>query len=567
MIPDEKHPVLILGAGINGAAVARELLLNGVSVVMVDLNDMTRGATARSSRLIHGGLRYLEYADFRLVRESLYERTQLHQLAPQFVKPLQLHIPVTSRFGGFLQSTCRFFGLTSLAEKFASDKGRGIWLVRMGLWLYDRMVADPAFPNSHATSLSNKTALRVNSSKYRWLCSYWDAQILYPERFVVSMLHDARELAEEKNATFQLFTYHNIHRLGDQFELSPTNQQSTEESHERKTITPALVINASGAWGDVTLDEMDILHPQLLGGTKGSHCVIFNEALRKEIEDAGIYAEASDGRPVFLLPFVGRTILVGTTDILFLDRPEKAIATEEELVYLLGHVQNLFPQIKVSRDDIIMHYSGVRPLPYAPQGKTSAISRGHSINMTVSKGIPVTTLIGGKLTTCRAFAEDVVQSLKDQLGLANIATSQNRLFPGDNNYPENAEAIQEEWEQLAQNHQIDISSITAMWELCGTDVRIFLQEKNDLLNQMIFGTVLPRSFVCWIIQREWVTTLDDLVERRLMLLFQNRLSRQTLLELAETLADMRKLKTEDIPKIVQETIDNLSETYGKVTEE
>ncbi len=574
MKPTEQQPVLILGAGINGAAVARELLLNGVPVVVVDLDDMASGATARSSRLIHGGLRYLEYADFQLVRESLYERTRLRQLAPQFVKPLQLYIPITSRLSGILQSTFRFLGLTSFAEKFATKKGRGMWLVRMGLWLYDRMVTDSAFPDSRATALGSNAPLQVNSSKYRWLCSYWDAQILYPERFVVSMFHDAQQLAKEKQVSFQLFTYHNINRKDNSFELSPVNQQlsenyhtakenQTKENNECKTITPALVINASGAWGDVTLNRMEISHAPLLEGTKGSHCIIFHEALRKEIGDAGIYAEAPDGRPVFLLPFAGKTVLVGTTDIPFSSSPEKAIATEEELVYLLGHVQKIFPQVSLSRDDIMMHYSGVRPLPAAPKGQTAAISRGHSINMIEIKGLLVMTLIGGKLTTCRTFAEDVVQALKEKLNLTEINNSQKRIFPGANNYPPNVKAREEEWKQLAQNYQIDIHSITAMWELCGTEVKIYLQEKHDMLTPMIFGTVLPRSFVCWIIEREWVTTLDDLVERRLMLLFQNRLAHQTFIELAETLVDAGKLKAKDIPKTVQRTIDNLFKTYGK----
>ncbi|VAX38496.1 Glycerol-3-phosphate dehydrogenase [hydrothermal vent metagenome] len=566
MKPTNEHPVLILGAGINGAAVARELLLNEVPVVVVDLDDMASGATARSSRLIHGGLRYLEYADFRLVRESLHERTRLHQLAPQFVKPLQLYIPVTSRLSGILQSTFRFLGLASFAEKFATSKGRGKWLVQVGLWLYDRMVTDSAFSNSRTIALGNNASLQVNSSKYRWLCSYWDAQILYPERFVVSMFHDARQLAKEKKVSFQLFTYHNINRKDNSFELSPVNQQLSKKN-EHETITPALVINASGAWGDMTLEGIDISHAPLLGGTKGSHCIISHEGLRKEIGDAGIYAEAPDGRPVFLLPFAGKTVLVGTTDIPFSDRPEKAIATEEELLYLLKHAQNLFPQVNLSRDDIIMHYSGVRPLPAAPKGKTAAISRGHSINMVEIKGLPVMTLIGGKLTTCRIFAEDVVQSLKEKLDLTEINNSQNRPFPGANNYPSTLKAIEEEWKQLSQNYQIDIHSIAAMWELCGTDVRIYLQENYAMLNVMIFETALPRSFVFWMIEREWVTTLDDLVERRLMLLFQNRLARQTLIELAESLVDAGKLKAKDIPETVQKTIDNLFKTYGKITTE
>src|SRR5271154_1893735 len=139
------QPVLILGAGINGAALARELALNGVGVVVVDTRDIASGATAYSSRLIHGGLRYLEYGDFSLVRESLGERTRLLKLAPQFVRPLRLFIPVRNRFGGLLSAARRFLGLK---DRPHPDRvlHRGLWTVRFGLWLYDHYARDPTLP-------------------------------------------------------------------------------------------------------------------------------------------------------------------------------------------------------------------------------------------------------------------------------------------------------------------------------------------------------------------------------------------------------------------------------------
>ena len=146
------QPVLILGAGINGAALARELVLNGVPVWVVDKADIASGATAASSRLIHGGLRYLEYGELDLVRESLDERARLLRLAPQFVEPLRLYIPLTHRTGSFWRSVMRFFGAarSSFLSRLAlpGRRERGLWLVRMGLWLYDRFARDPEFPES-----------------------------------------------------------------------------------------------------------------------------------------------------------------------------------------------------------------------------------------------------------------------------------------------------------------------------------------------------------------------------------------------------------------------------------
>jgi len=155
---DGTRPVLILGAGVNGVSVARELLLNGVPVVVVDTADIAFGATSKSSRLIHGGLRYLEYGDFSLVRESLEERERLLRTAPQFVRPLRLHIPVRQRTGGFLASGIRFVGLQKLpglreVASWSGSEGRGLYTVESGLRFYDLLAGDSSLPGRSASPL------------------------------------------------------------------------------------------------------------------------------------------------------------------------------------------------------------------------------------------------------------------------------------------------------------------------------------------------------------------------------------------------------------------------------
>ena len=189
---DDDRPVLILGAGINGAAIARELLLNRVPVCVVDTADICSGATAFSSRLIHGGLRYLEHGELDLVRESLAERTRLLRLAPQFVKPLRLFIPTRKRFSGLVRAARSFLGRTS--NPTPRPVPRGFWLVRMGLWLYDTYAKDPQLPRRSVHRLDDVHVPRVDAGKYRWLSSFYDAQIVYPERFVLALLEDARRL-------------------------------------------------------------------------------------------------------------------------------------------------------------------------------------------------------------------------------------------------------------------------------------------------------------------------------------------------------------------------------------
>ena len=197
--------VLVLGAGINGVAIARELLLNHVPVRLVDRWDIASGTTAYSSRLIHGGLRYLEYGDFSLVRESLDERERLLQLAPQFVQPLQLFIPVERRASGFGAAARKFLGWS--AARDARPVPRGLWLVRMGLLLYDLCARRSSLPHHRVHPLSDSAVPPVNRERFRWLASYYDAQIQFTERFVLAMLEDARHLSEAQGVPLSVHTY------------------------------------------------------------------------------------------------------------------------------------------------------------------------------------------------------------------------------------------------------------------------------------------------------------------------------------------------------------------------
>src|SRR6186997_1335717 len=186
-------PVVILGGGINGAAAARELILNGQSVWLVDTADLAFGATAYSSRLIHGGLRYLEFGEFSLVKESLEERARLLHLAPHLVKPLRLFIPVQNQWGGLTQAAGKFLGLPLGSKKTVH---RGLRVVQVGLWLYDRYAAGGELPPRSLHAPGDEGVPHVSPQIARKLWAYSDAQIRYPERLVLDFLHDARLLAE-----------------------------------------------------------------------------------------------------------------------------------------------------------------------------------------------------------------------------------------------------------------------------------------------------------------------------------------------------------------------------------
>jgi glycerol-3-phosphate dehydrogenase len=575
------NAVLILGVGINGAAIARELALSGVSTVIVDTHDIASGATAYSSRLIHGGLRYLEYGEFDLVRESLEERTRWLRLAPQFVRPLRLFIPIRSRRGGLISSAGRFLGLKSRRRAGGSKAGqRGLWSIRVGLWLYDTFAHDRTLPRRRLYNARAPEVVKVDSTKYRWMYSFSDAQIVYPERFTLALLEDARALAAANGCDFRLFTYHRAERTGKTVRIAPTachspaecSRHAPRDESKRGAPTPgstyefepAAIVNATGAWVDHTLAALHVPSPQLMGGTKGSHFITHHATLRERLAGRAIYVEATDGRPVFVLPFRDAT-LVGTTDVPFEGDPANAVASPEELEYLVAAVNDLFPDLHLTLADITLHYSGVRPLPATGPKAPAAITRRHWLEENHDSDVPLYSVIGGKLTTCRSLAESAAATILKRLGREPTANSRTRSLPGAENYPTDEPALAAQWEKLAAEFNLPHASIQAIWSLVGTRTESILAETKDApdASALLTGTAIPRRLARWMIDNEWATTLEDLVERRLMLLYNPELSRACLVELAMLLAEAGHIAPDQVNAAVQSKIDRLSNHFGK----
>jgi glycerol-3-phosphate dehydrogenase len=561
--------VLILGAGINGCSAARELVLNGVDVWLVDKYDIAFGATSRASRLIHGGLRYLEYADFHLVRESLSERARMCKLAGHLVEPLRLYIPVAERTSGLIQSGLKFIGATRsatlnwLTHPLQHPSERGLWAIEIGLTLYDRFAADPQMP-PHAVHDANEPGVpRVDRSRFRWLCSYSDAQMRFPERYCVALLEDARQIAETTGVDFRLFTYSRTEFVGETVKVSDARGAVAE-------MTPAIVINATGAWGDLTLGELHVPAPRLFGGTKGSHFVTHQAALKQALGSAAVYAEAGDGRLIFVLPF-GPAVLVGTTDERFDDPPEKAVASDAELTYLISTVNELFPDARLTRDDVTMTYSGVRPLPYAGNASEASISRDHSIAVQSHGRVSILTLVGGKLTTSRALGELVTDRVLGSLGIPRSAMTVGRYVPGSKDLPEDPAGRERAKQQLAAQFGLSVEQVSAIWELCGTLTGEILRVQQSADNdprrlENVTGSDLPRTFVRWVIGHERVERLEDLIERRLMLLYSLRLVRGTFEELADLLIEQGRLDPVQKVSAADAAIERLKTTYGRTVE-
>lgn len=554
--PNHIAPVLILGAGVNGISVARELVLNGVPVWIVDTNDVAFGASAKSSRLIHGGLRYLEYADFRLVAESLHERDRLLRLAPQFVVPLKLHIPIRRRTGGMIAAGLRFLGLsrTGLGRWIGTSGGRGLWTVRSGLWLYDLLARSQQVPR-HAVRSTGPGGPPFPAEQYPWSCSYYDARMECPERFCIALLKEIEQTANEQGTEFRLRTYHRASVVNQQIVIragqgEPLNSQPS-------ALNPSCIINATGAWGDWTLHELPVSAPSLFGGTKGSHLFTAQPALRAALGDDAVYAEAGDGRLVFLIPLTGG-VMIGTTDERFDDRPELAHSTDSERDYLIALTNELFPQVQLTSEDIHATCAGIRPLPNSGASKTAAISRDHQIDERELLGVPLLTLIGGKLTTCRALGEQTADRVLKHLRIDRTADTRDRPIRGSAGHPLPHD-LDRTLSNLARTTAYSQSTCREVWRLVGTEAAEYLNEPGS---QLVAGTSIPRSVVIRIIEREWVSCLEDLVERRLLLALEPRLNRSTLEELAELLVSCQ-ITNQPVKAQVTRTLQRLSLYYGR----
>lgn len=554
MTSDTK-PVLILGAGINGCALARELALNGIPVWVVDSGDIASGATSGSSRLIHGGLRYLEYGEFDLVKESLAERSRLLRLAPQFVRPLKLWIPAGSRFGGTLAAIGRFFGWSWWPWK-ASAPGRGITLVRAGLSFYDAYAQDPLVPKHTRQAVGSRGAPPVDPQKYRWLAAYYDAQIVFPERLTVAMLADAEQLAATQGVDFRVLNYSEARLTGDTVEIRST----IDAAGPIETIRPAAIVNATGAWVDETLARLHVPAERLMGGTKGSHLFTAHQPLRQALGGEGIYAEAADGRPIFITPLAD-TILIGTTDERFDGPPQDALTTAAERDYLLEAVNAILPDVRLSASDVDFHYCAVRPLPYVRAASTGAVTRRHWLVEQSGLAMPFFSVVGGKLTTMRSLAQEAAALVLAHLERSPSATSADRRFPGAEDYPVDAAALEARQAALAARSGFSGASVAAAWALYGTICERLLADAGS--RDVLAGGSLPIAIAQHAIRREWAMTLADLVERRLMLLYDQRLTRDALVELAKLLAAEGRLPPSEIDAAVTAEVDRLAARYGK----
>ncbi|MEQ9562656.1 MAG: glycerol-3-phosphate dehydrogenase [Woeseiaceae bacterium] len=478
-----EYDLVIVGAGINGAGIARDAALRGLSVLLLDQADIGSGTSSWSSRLIHGGLRYLEYGEIPLVFESLHERRRLRRIAPHLVRRLRLKIPVYQ------------------------GARRGLTMIRLGLIAYDLLSIGKSIPRHRM--LSREAFIEqepgVRSDGLQGGASYFDAQVTYAERLVLENVIAAR------NADATVRTYSPVIGITVSKGEVCNVQFADFATRSEIEVRAKMVVNAAGPWVDHVLRTVNRDFSRLMGGTKGSHIVV--GAFPGAPHDA-FYVEASaDGRPFFIIPWNGQ-FLIGTTDIRYDGDPAEAAATEEEVRYLLDETNRVFPEAGLAMSDVHFAYAGVRPLPQRESGPESAITRRHIIKKHGRQARGLVSVVGGKLTTYRNLAEQVVDFVVKALKFeADDCVTGKRILPGGHSLEEARRRLLELPGLSAAGRERLISvyggRATAIVDLAGQRSEwrvVFGQQKSILAAEAVFA-----------VREEMAVTLVDIVHRRMMI--------------------------------------------------
>ncbi|MEA3000970.1 MAG: glycerol-3-phosphate dehydrogenase [Sphingomonadales bacterium] len=456
----ERFDLLIIGGGINGAAIARDAAIRGASVLLVEKDDLAAHTSSASSKLIHGGLRYLEYGDIRLVREALRERETLLRIAPHIVRPLRFVLP-----------HCR--GM------------RPHWMIRAGLWLYDLLALRGSLPRSRRVWRS-RPALQAPLKDRRRLLTYWDA-FVDDARLTVLNAVDAGEHGAEIATRTEFLA---ARREGEMWRV---------ELSGGRTVEAAAIVNAAGPWVAEALGRLHGTARSRVRLIKGSHI-----ALPRLWEgDHAYILQQPDKRVVFALPFRGDYTLIGTTDVP-VERPEEAAVSAEEIRYLCEAADRYFVK-QVVPPDVVWSYAGVRSLYDDGARDARAVTRDWHLELDGGPGAKLLSVFGGKITTARALAEHAL----DRLGLEGRRSTAWKSLPGGDLYPAFLDWLS------ALSAWMPPPMVTRLSQAYGTRLKDMIGDASRLEDLgRHFGAGLYETEMRWVTSREYARTAEDILWRR-----------------------------------------------------
>ena len=477
---NQVYDLAIIGGGINGCGIARDAAGRGLSVFLCEMNDLASGTSSWSTKLIHGGLRYLEYYEFRLVREALIEREVLWRMAPHIIKPLRFVLP-------------------------HHQKLRPAWLLRLGLFLYDHLGGRKLLPPTRTLDLTKDVAGEpLAKNRFSRGFEYSDCFVDDARLVLLNALDAAARGAVVRTRTRAL----DLKRVDGAWQV--TIEDTT--TGQRETIRARAVVNAAGPWVEEILTHTtDVDVHAAIRLVQGSHIVV----RKLYAHDRAYMFQNEDGRIVFVIPYQDDFTLIGTTDRDYAGDPAKVAITKEEIEYLCQSVSGYFTK-PVTPADVVWTYAGVRPLYDDGASEAKAATRDYVFELDSSENLPLLSIFGGKITTYRRLSEEALERLAPYLPESRREregwTARSPLPGGDfdvRGLADLANALRRDWPFLESAHAQRLA------RSYGTRARDILKgatSLNDLGRH--FGATLTEAEVRFAIATEWAETAEDILWRR-----------------------------------------------------
>ncbi len=496
--PDTPADLFVIGGGINGCGIARDAAGRGASVLLAEMGDLASATSSASTKLFHGGLRYLEYLEVRLVREALVEREVLLRAMPHISWPMRFVLPYhrDMRF----ESETPISKMLGLAMPWMKGR-RPAWLIRTGLFMYDHLGGRKILPGTATLSLKGTKEGAPLQPRFERAYEYSDCWV-EDSRLVVLNARDA----EARGATIMTRTkVTHAQRDGALWRI----ETKDAETGAKATHYAKMLINAGGPWvGDVIHDKIDLPSREGVRLVRGSHIV----TRRLYDHDKCYFFQGTDGRIIFAIPYERDFTLIGTTDAEHKDPDRRPVCTPEEQAYLINFANQYFAK-SISDEDVVWTYSGVRPLYDDGASSATAATRDYTLKVDAAGGAPVLNVFGGKITTYRRLAESALEKIGEHVTLKSGPWTAGVAMPGGDFSVDGFDA-------LVQAVSEKYSFLGEVWarrlaRAYGTEAETLLGEARSAADLgRAFGATLTEAEVIWLMRQEFARTAEDVVWRR-----------------------------------------------------